>query len=63
MTKNLRKTIMKRSRVRNKFLSDRTKMSRKEYKKQWNFWVNLLKITKKEHFANLDFSPVAKSRF
>ena len=34
MTKNLRKTIMKRSRVRNKFLSDRTKMSRKEYKKQ-----------------------------
>ena len=45
MTKNLHKTIMKRS--RNKFLSDRTEMSRKEYKKQRNFCVNLLKRTKK----------------
>ena len=34
MTKNLRKAIMKRSRLRNKFLSDRTEMSQKEYKKQ-----------------------------
>ena len=53
MTKNLHKAIMKRSRLRNKFLSDRTKMSRKEYKKQRNFCVNLLKRAKKEHFANL----------
>ena len=28
---------MKRSRLRNKFLSDRTEISRKEYKKQRNF--------------------------
>ena len=32
MTKDLHKAIMKRSRLRNKFLSDRTEMSRKEYK-------------------------------
>ena len=33
MTKGLHKAIMKRSRLANKFLSDRTEMSRKEYKK------------------------------
>ena len=36
MTKGLQKAIMKRSRLRNKFLSDRTETSRKEYKKQRN---------------------------
>ena len=34
MTKNVHKAIMKRSRLRNKFLSDRTEMPRKEYKKK-----------------------------
>ena len=33
MTQNLHKAIMKRSRLRKKLLSDRTEMSRKEYKK------------------------------
>ena len=53
MTKKLHKAIMKHSRLRNKLLSDKTKMYRKEYKKQRNFCVNLLKRAKKEHFANL----------
>ena len=39
MAKGLHKAIMKRSRLRNKFLRDRTEMSRKEYKKQRNFCV------------------------
>ena len=39
MTKGLHKAIMKRSRLRNKFLRDRTEMSRKEYKKQITFCV------------------------
>ena len=54
LAKNLHKAIMKRSRLRNKFLSDMTEMSRKEYKKQRHFCVNLLKRAKKEYFANLD---------
>ena len=58
MTKNLRKAIMKRSRLRTKFLSDRTEVSRKEYKKQRNFCINLLKRAKKEHFANLDINSI-----
>ena len=37
VTKNLYKGIMKRSRFKNKFLNNRTEMSRKEYKKQRNF--------------------------
>ena len=51
MTKDLHKTIMKRSRHRNKFLSDRTEMSRDEYKKQQNFCVNFLKKTQKRTFC------------
>ena len=62
MTKNLHKAIMKRSRLRNKFLSDRTEKSRKEYKKQQNFSVNLLKTAKKEHFANLDINCISDNK-
>ena len=62
MTKNLLKAIMKRSRLRNKFLSDRTEISRKEYKKQRNFCVNLLKRAKKEHFANLDINSISDKK-
>ena len=45
---------MKRSRLRNKFFRDRTETSKKEYKKQRNVCVNLLKKAKKDHFANFD---------
>ena len=62
MTKGLHKAIMKRSRLRNKFLHDRTEMSRNEYKKQRNFCVNLLKKAKKDHFANLDVNSVLDNR-
>ena len=60
MTKILRKAIIKHSRLRNKILSDRTEMSRKEYKKQRNFCVNLLKRAKKEHFTNLDRNSLSQ---
>ena len=62
MTKNLHKAIMKRSRLRNKFLSDISEISRKEYKKQRNFCVNLLKRTKKKHFANLDINCISDNK-
>ena len=62
MTKSLHKAIMKRSRLWNKFLCDRTEKSQKEYKKQRNFWVNLLKKAKKDHFANLDVNSVLDNR-
>ena len=62
MTKGLHEAIMKRSRLRNKFLRDRTESSRKEYKKQRNFCVNLLKKAKKDDFANLDVNSVLDNR-
>ena len=62
MTKDLHKAIMKRSRLRNKFLRDRTDISREEYKKQRNLCVSLLKKAKKYHFANLDTKSVTDKK-
>ena len=62
MTKGLHKAIMKHSSLRNKFLRDRTETSRKEYKKQRNVCVNLLKKAKKYHFANLDVNYLLDNR-
>ena len=62
MTKKLQKAIMKRSRLRNKFFSDRTEMFWKEYKKQRNFCVNLSKRAKKEHFANRDKNSTSDNK-
>ena len=62
MTKDLHKAIMKRFRLRNKFLRDRTDISREEYKKQRNLCVSLLKKAKKDHFANLDIKSVTDNK-
>ena len=62
MTKDLHKAIMKRSRLRNKFLRDRADISREEYKKQRNLCVSLLKKAKKDHFANLDIKSVTDNK-
>ena len=53
---------MKRSRLRNKFLRDRTETSRKEYKKQRNICISFLKKAKKDHFTNLDVNSVLDNR-
>ena len=62
MAKGLHKAIIKLSRLRNKFLRDRTETSRKEYKKQRKFCVNLLKKAKKDDFTNLDVNSVLDNR-
>ena len=51
MTKGLHKAIMKRSRLANKFLSDRTEMSRKEYKKATKLLSKSLKKSQKSTFC------------
>ena len=55
-------SMIQLSRLRNTFLRNRAEMSRKEYKKQWNVWANLLKKAKKEDFANLDVNPVSDDK-
>ena len=50
MTKSLRKEIMLRSRLRNKFLKTKTEESKQLYNKQRNLCVTLLRKTKRIYF-------------
>ena len=62
INKALRKEIMHRSRLRNKFLRERTKESIIAYNKQWNICVYLLRKTKRDYFANLDPKIIKDNR-
>ena len=52
MTKGLYKAIMKRSKLRNKFLKSRTFSDRKNYTSQRNLCKKLLKNTNRTSFNN-----------
>ena len=54
MTKSLRKEIMLRSRLRNKFLKTKTEESKQLYNKQRNLCVTLLRKAKRNYFGNID---------
>ena len=53
MTKTLRKAIMRRSVLENKFYKDKSSESRIKYKKQKNYTSKLLKKEKRAYFRNL----------
>ena len=59
MKKQLRKAVMKRSKLRNDFLKDRNDAFQSVYKKQWNLCVTLLQKAKKQYFSNLE--PITKN--
>ena len=52
MTKTLRKAIMKRSALWNKFLKEKTAEAQALYKKQKNYTNKLLEREKKKYFGN-----------
>ena len=54
MTKELHVAIMKSSRPRNKFLSEKHQVNRDNYKSQCNICKKLLQKTKNTYFINLD---------
>ena len=54
VTKQLTKTIMKRSKSYKDFLKDRNDASQSAYKKQSNLCVTLLRKAKKQYFSNLE---------
>ena len=56
LTKQLRKTIMHRSRFKNVFKHEIKTWD--SYKKQRNFCVNLLRKTKKEYFENINVKDI-----
>ena len=62
MTKDLHKAIMKRSKLRNKFLKSRNLSDRKNYTSQRTLFKKLLKNTKRTYFNNLDIRKAADNR-
>ena len=60
MTKELHKAIMKRSRLRNQFLKDRTENNQKNFKHQRNFCKKLLRTTK--NYSNLNIKKVTDNK-
>ena len=62
MNKSLTSAHMKRSRLRNLYLKDKTEASRIAYIKQRNCCASLLGKTKKDHYANLDEKDVADNK-
>ena len=54
MSKTLRKAIMRRSALQNKYYRDRSPETTKAYKKQRNYTNKLMKKEKKRYYANLN---------
>ena len=54
VTKQLRKAVMKRSKLRHDCLKDRNDASQSAYRKQRNLCVTLLRKAKKQYFSNLE---------
>ena len=61
MSKALRKAIMVRSKLKNKYNKNRTE-NWDSYKKQRNFCVNLLKKTKKDYFNDLNIKNITDNK-
>ena len=62
MTKELRKAIMNRSKLRNKFLQTRNEEIKRRFNLQRNFCVRLLRKTKRRYFGKLDHRVVSDNR-
>ena len=62
VSKKLRTAIMTRSKLRNKFLKNKTSINGQKYKKQRNRCVALLKEEKKNYFENLNVKLVQDNR-
>ena len=62
MTKELHNAIMKRSRYRNKFLKDKSQISRDNHKIQRNLSKKLLRKTKKSYFESLNTKKLMDNR-
>ena len=56
--KEIHKAIMIRSRLRNKFLKEKTAFSREAYNKQRNYCVKLIRESKIKYFGNLNVKTI-----
>ena len=62
INKKINKEIMKRSRLRNKFLNTKSDIDRKAYNKQRNFCVSLIRSEKKNFFSNINTSDITDNK-
>ena len=62
MTKEVRKAIMIRSKLRNTFLNDKNEQSRNDYRKQSNLCVTLVRRAKQQYFSSLDLSLITDNK-
>ena len=62
MTKTFRKTIMKKSKLTNKFNEKRDIENWSQYKHQRNLSSNLLNQSKKRHFNSLNVNDVTENK-
>ena len=60
ISKTLSKEIMKRLRLRNKFLNTKSHIDRRVYNKQRSYVVSFLRKEKKDFCGNLDNSKVTE---
>ena len=61
-TKEVRKAIKIRSKIRNKFLNDKNEQSRNDYRKQHKLCVALARRAKQQYFFSLDLSLIADNK-
>ena len=62
MNKKMSKEIMKRSRLRKKYLNTKSVIDRKAYNKQRNYVISILRNEKKNFYNNLDAKDVIHNR-
>ena len=62
MNKTLSKEIMKRTRLRNKFLKNKNDYNKTEFSKQRNYCVSLVRKSKKLYYSNLDEKNVTDNK-
>ena len=62
MDRELNKAVMKRSRLRNKFIKDKTQVSKEAYTKQRNLCTSMVRKKKRIYFSNLNTRDLTDNR-
>ena len=62
MNKVIHKALMVRSRLRNKFLKEKTAFSRETYDKQRKYCVKLIRKSIIKYFGNLNVKNITESK-
>ena len=62
MTKTLRKAIMRRSNLENKYLKNRNPENKMVYRKQKNYCSRLYKIERKRYYSNLNLKTITDNK-